>query len=349
MGAAIRTGVSEPTPAMKRLLAEPVPHRVRAHGDGTRLVDYLQKTFSAVPGEELAASIDAGLFRLADGTALDADSILQAGTTFLATVPDRTVADPWLPLPPDELPLLWLDEHLVAIDKPAGLLAYPMGVRRVSALTILKHQLRRAGQPEELRPAHRLDRETTGVLLATRGIEADRAIKRAWGHREVRKTYLALVRGQLREPVTVDAPIGRDRVGPIRIKMAITDEGKPAVTDLRPLGHFGEPGAGWTWVDARPRTGRTHQIRLHLAHVGHPIVGDRIYCDDGIAFLRWWDGVIDDSDLLRLELPRQALHARTLELDHPVTGEPLRLVSPLPADLREFAAQRGGELPVFDP
>ena len=332
----------EPTPAMKSLLAEPVPHRVRAHGEGAALLDYLVCTFSSVPSEELAASIEAGLFRLQGGEVLAADSVLTAGTTFLATVPDRTVQDPWLPPPPDDLPLLFCDEHLVAIDKPAGLLAYPMGVRRVSALTILRHQLRRAGQPEELRPAHRLDRETTGVLLATRDLEADRSLKRAFKERRVGKTYLALVRGHLREPVTVDAPIGRDRVGPIRIKMAIADEGKPAITDLTPLGHFGDEGAGWTWVDARPRTGRTHQIRLHLAHVGHPIVGDRIYCDDGIAFLRWWDGLLDETDLARLELPRQALHARGVELDHPVSGERLRIVSPLPEDLRAFCVARGG-------
>ena len=341
--------MSEPTPAMKSLLAEPVAHRIRAHGEGALLLDYLVRTFSSVPADELATSVEAGLFRLPDGEQLLADSVLRAGSTFLATVPDRTVQDPWLPPPPDDLPLVFLDEHLVAIDKPAGLLAYPMGVRRVSALTILKHQLRRAGQAEELRPAHRLDRETTGVLLATRGLEADRAIKLAFKERRVGKTYLALVRGHLRETVTVDAPIGRDREGPIRIKMAITDEGKPAITDLTPLGHFGHEGGGWTWVDARPRTGRTHQIRLHLAHVGHPIVGDRIYCDEGIAFLRWWDGLLDDTDLARLELPRQALHAHSVQLDHPISGEPLRLVSPLPEDLAAFCAARGGSLPHLQP
>ena len=330
---------------MKRLLSEPVPHKVRANGEGARLLDYLLATFTSVPADEMAASVLAGRFSAPDGELLTADTILRAGAVFLATVPDRTVADPWLPPPPDELPLLSIDPHLVAIDKPAGLLAYPMGVRRVSALTILKHQLRRAGLPEELRPAHRLDRETTGVLLATRHLEADRAIKAAFKAGEVGKTYLALVRGHLEAPVTVDAPIGRDQQGPIRIKMAITRDGKAAVTDLEPLEHFGDEGAGWTWVHARPRTGRTHQIRLHLAHVGHPIVGDRIYCDDGIAFLRWWDGLIDDSDLARLELPRQALHAHAVQLAHPTTGEALRIVSPLPKDLREFTAARGGSLP----
>ncbi len=338
--------MSEPTPAMKRLLEEPVPHRVRAHGEGMGLRDYLLKTFSSVPAEELTASIEAGRFARPDGTVLRADSVLRAGTTFLARVPDRTVVDPWLPPPPDELPLLHLDEHLVAIDKPAGLLAYPMGVRRISALSILQRQLRDGGQPHELRPAHRLDMQTSGVLLATRELEADRAIKAAFRRGEVRKRYLALVRGRLQEPVTVDAPIGRDVDGPIRIGMAVRADGKPATTELHPLGHFGPPDGGWSWVDARPRTGRTHQIRLHLAHLGHPIVGDRIYCDDGIAFLRWWDGLLDETDLARLELPRQALHASSLELAHPATGAPLRLVSPLPDDLREFAEQRGGGVPA---
>ena len=242
---------------------------------------------------------------------------------------------------------------MLGVDKAPGLLSYPIGPRRVSALAIARRQLETMGEDDELRPLHRLDRETSGVLIMARSIEPDRRMKSAFQARALDKSYLALVRGDLRDaPVQVDAPIGPDEDGPIRIKMAIREDGKPAQTELRVLHHFGDRdwgrgGRGYTWLEAIPRTGRTHQIRLHLAHLGHPLVGDKVYCDGGIAFLRRWDGVMDENDLRRLEHRRHGLHAHLLGFEHPMTGKRLDLEAPLPQDLLEFTVTRGGDPKVL--
>ena len=333
------------SPNLGPLQDEPVPHRVRASGDGRPLLEYLVDTFVAVPADELRLAIEQGRFRLEeDGPVLAVDDPVRFGTTLLGNVPHRTVQDAWLPAPPIDQVLLYKDEHIVAIDKAPGLLSYPIGPRRISALALLRRQLDRMGESYELRPAHRIDRETTGILMMTRNLLADQRIKKAFKERRVQKTYLAIVRGHIAEPCVVDAPIGTDVGGAIRIRMAVRDDGKEARTQVTPLERFGQGRGeqGWTWVEARPLTGRTHQIRLHLAHIGHPLVGDKIYCDDGIAFLRWWDGELDDEDRARLGMRRQALHAWTTSLEHPIDGSPLALRAPVPADMLAFAQARGG-------
>ncbi len=309
------------------------------------LLDYLLATFSSVPPEDLRRSVEEGRFQLQGGDVLEAHSTLHAGQTILASVPHRGVEDPWLPPPPSSLDVLVLDKDIVIVDKPPGLLSYPLGPRRASVLSVFAAQLAREGADNELRPAHRLDRETSGALMMTRHLEADRRIKKAFVDKKIGKSYVAIVRGELQEAQVVEAPIGPDKGGAIRIRMAVRDDGRPASTELKPLQTFGRGERRWTWVEARPLTGRTHQIRLHLAHAGHPIVGDKIYCDEGLAFLRWWDGKLGDEDLARLELPRHALHARTLRLEHPMTGEALDIKAPIPQDLLDFAQQHGGRAP----
>lgn len=323
----------------------PVPHRVRPSGHGRPVLDYLLETFPALAEADVLQAISEGRVRLAEGPGLDAGSLLEKGQVLLTRIPVAVAEDPFLPTPEGPLHLVWLDEQMVVVDKPAGLLSCPAGPRMVCALTILERQLQSMGEQWELRPAHRLDRETSGLLAMTRGLQADRRIKEAFARGRVRKTYLAIVRGWMSGPTVVDAPIGHDDAGPVRVRMAVRPDGKEAVTDFTPLGRFGDESRGWTWVEARPRTGRTHQIRLHLAEIGHPVVGDKIYCDSGIGFLRWWDGELDESDLARLELPRHALHAWSMVVPHPATGADLDLRAPVPADLLAFAMQRGGSEP----
>lgn len=297
-------------------------------------------------------SIDAGRFALHDGTILTCDSVLSEGQGLLVQVPARTDDDPFLPTPTAPLPCLHLDDDLFVVDKPAGLLSYPMGARKIAALSLGERQLHRQGLASELRPLHRLDRETTGVLMMARHQRADRRVKKAFQKRRIRKSYLALVRGRLPGGVQVlKGPIGPDRDSEIRIRMAVRGDGRAAETWIRNLGVFGdrdwgESGRGYTWVECRPLTGRTHQIRVHLAHKGHPLVGDKMYCDGGRAFLRRWDGLLDQADIDSLEMPRHGLHAWGLTLRHPGTDESMALSAPVPADLRAFAAERGGDAPA---
>lgn len=325
----------------------PVPHKVRISGNTRPLLDYVLGLLKKIPEDEVRRAVGEGRFSDDEGGVLAADSVLRPGQVIHVQLERAVADDPFLPPPKRALNFLYEDEHLIAVDKPPGLLSYPIGPRRLSALSIARRQLEVRGGESELRPLHRIDRETSGVLLMARQIDADRALKRAFKQRLVKKSYLALVRGRMEgSEQVVDAPIGPDEEGPIRIKMAVRPDGKPATTHLRVLQRFGDTdwgaaGAGYTWVAASPQTGRTHQIRLHLAHLGHPLVGDKIYCDEGRAFLRRWDGLMDETDLARLELRRHALHALDLSFFHPMTGEEVALRSPVPQDLIDFAQARG--------
>ena len=336
---------------MRDLRDHPIPHRVRRSGEGQVLVDYLLEVVPRSDRANVEQAIAEGRFHWrGEEEALAADAPMRPGETLLADVPDITPDDPFLPPPPDRVPELLRDEGLLVIDKPAGLLCYPLGPRKVAAQSIAQLQLAEDGIEGKLRPLHRIDRETSGILMFARTLLADQRIKKAFRKRWVRKSYLAIARGRMPEGTqTVEAPIGPEDKA-IRMKMAVRDDGKPAETTLTALGWFGDDdhgaaGRGYTWVQACPVTGRAHQIRVHLAHLGHPIVGDKMYCDDGAAFLKWWDGELDEGVMARLGMPRQALHAWTLACRHPIDGEPLWLHAAAPADMLAFAAERGGSAP----
>ena len=340
---------------MTGLRDHPIPHRVRRSGEGSVLRDYL---LDVVPDSNRAAvdqAIAEGRFHWrGEEEPLGGDAPMRPGETLMADVPDMTPDDPFLPPPPETITELLRDDALLVVDKPAGLLCYPLGPRKVAAQSIAQLQLAADGIDDSLRPLHRIDRETSGILMFARTLEADRRVKEAFRERAVRKSYLAIARGRIDAGTrTVDAPIGPEGAS-IRMKMAVRVDGKPARTVVRTLGWFGDDdfasaGRGFTWVEARPITGRAHQIRVHLSHLGHPLVGDKMYCDGGEAFLKWWDGALDVAMIERLGMPRQALHAWTLVLRHPIHGEPTRLESPPPADMLAFARQRGGEAPPDPP
>jgi len=336
---------------VRDLRDHPIPHRVRRSGQGKLLLEYLLEVVPRSDRPHVEQAIAEGRFRWRDeDQPLSADEPMRPGETLMADVPDITPDDPFLPPPPDQVPELLRDEGLLVVDKPPGLLSYPLGPRKVAAQSLAQRQLEADGIEDKLRPLHRIDRETSGILMFARTLLADQRIKKAFRKRWVRKSYLAIVRGHIPGgEQTVDAPIGADG-GAIRMKMAVRVDGKPAQTVVTPLAWFGEldhgpAGRGYTWVEARPVTGRAHQIRVHLAHLGHPIVGDKMYCDEGVAFLKWWDGDLDPSVIERLGMPRQALHAWTLACRHPIYGEPMWLHAKAPADMLAFAAARGGAAP----
>ena len=233
--------------------------------------------------------------------------------------------------------VLHVDTELVAVAKSGNLPMHPSGAYFRHTLI---HLLAEA-HPEwgTLRVIHRLDRETSGIVVFGRTREATNRIAHQFRRRTADKRYLALVHGTPeRDAFTIDAPLGRAEGSRIRKAVGVRPDGVPARTDVRVL----HRGPGWSFLEARPRTGRLHQIRVHLRHVGLPIVGDKVYGLSERFFLQFIAGEpLTREEQAALGLPRQALHAYRLALDHPATGERLELRSPLPADLAGALRDRG--------
>ena len=220
------------------------------------------------------------------------------------------------------LSLLYADESIFVIDKPAGLVVHPGAgnlegtlLNGLLALDAGLAALPRAGI------VHRLDKDTSGLMVVARTLEAQTALVRQLQARTVRREYWTVVAGHLERAGTVEAPIGRHPR--VRTRMAVVPQGKPAVTHYRPLEAFAEA----TLVECRLETGRTHQIRVHLAHLGFPLLGDPLYAPRAVA----------------ARFSRQALHARRLALVHPASGEPCRWESPLPEDMTRLLEILRGE------
>lgn len=233
---------------------------------------------------------------------------------------------PFEPEVPRELSLLAADDALYALDKPAGIAMHPTAKWHWSTVTAV---LRERFPGEPLQITHRLDLETSGVLLVARTRAAAVALKRAFARRQVHKRYVAIVHGALDGEGVIDAPLALAG-GLVRVKMAVRPEqsgGLPSRTRWRARARRGD----YTLVDCWPETGRQHQIRAHLDHIGHPIVGDKLYPDERV-FADFqdhgWEAVAE-----RLPLRRHALHAAELRFPHPTTGEPVVIESALPADL----------------
>ncbi len=243
------------------------------------------------------------------------------------------------------IPVLYEDPYLLAVDKPPLMAVHPTA--RYCQSTALR-QLETAYPHQFLSLIHRLDRETSGVLLVARTPEADRQFKRLLEDRTVlgaraassmAKTYLAITWG-VPDPGDYRMPLEPDCENPLRVKMRVARHGAglEAHTSVAVL----ERAEGYALVQCELHTGRQHQIRVHLAAAGCPIVGDKLYGPDDRMLARAADGLLTDEDALALELPRHALHAYRYELRHPLTGSCLTLEAPLPADLREFWESRAG-------
>ncbi|MFN8186812.1 MAG: RluA family pseudouridine synthase [Gaiellales bacterium] len=237
---------------------------------------------------------------------------------------ERVAAEP-VALEPEQLELVvrFEDAHLLVVDKPAGLVVHPSAGH--ASGTLVHGLLGRgiAGGEEPTRPGivHRLDRDTSGLLVVARDPETHRRLQRLLRRRELTREYLALVRGRPRSwRGRIEAPIGRDRHDPTRISLD-TASPREAVTHFEVV----ELLAAHALLNVRLETGRTHQIRVHLAAVDLPVSGDPVY------------GVAGD-----LGLTRQFLHAARLAFSHPVTGQAIEVESPLPAELLAALAAAGG-------
>jgi 23S rRNA pseudouridine1911/1915/1917 synthase len=226
------------------------------------------------------------------------------------------IAMPGASLEPEPMPLeiLYEDEHLLAINKPAGLVVHPApghwSGTFVNALLAHCHNIAPGSDP--LRPGivHRLDKDTTGVLVAAKTLIAHQKLIELFASRQVEKLYLAICAGRPINTI-INAPIGRHPVH--RKEMAALPDGREAITEIQ----VAACNDKISLVLARPRTGRTHQIRVHLKHVGAPILGDPIY------------GIKEAHD-------RPLLHAYRLSFDHPITGSPLRFTAPIPEDMKQW-------------
>jgi 23S rRNA pseudouridine1911/1915/1917 synthase len=241
------------------------------------------------------------------------------------------------------LEIVYEDGDLAVVNKPSGMMVHAgAGATEddrnrgtlVNALLHHMQQLSAAGGP--LRPGivHRLDKQTSGLIVVAKNDNTHARLASMFARRQVRKLYLTLVQGSLAEERgTVNAPIARDVVR--RTRMTTRREGgRAAVSHWQVLRRISGPYGNFTLASVRIETGRTHQIRVHMASLGHPVVGDTLYgAASAIAPKQ------EHSRLLRLTLERNFLHAAELEFVHPNTGERLSLVSNLPADLKAFMAQ----------
>jgi RluA family pseudouridine synthase len=224
------------------------------------------------------------------------------------------------------------DEALLILDKPSPLAVHPVGVyAELNLHTLLKKDPRWAHTA--MRFAHRLDAETSGVIIAAKTPEAARALGIQFMGGEVKKTYLATVFGAPSEPEgEIALPLGHDESSGFQtVRIVDLEKGEHALTRYRTL----ESGPRYSRLEVTPLTGRTHQIRVHLAAIGHPIVGDKIYIDLGI-FQHYVLNGIDAGMIERIGLPRLALHASAIEFTHPVTKKPVRYEAPMPPMLADI-------------
>jgi len=230
---------------------------------------------------------------------------------------------------PIALDVVYEDDVLMVINKPVGLVVHP-GAGNPSG-TLLNGLLNHATELEQIPRAgiiHRLDKETSGLLLIGKTLESHTALVRLLAEREISRNYLAVCMGVLTGGGTIDEPIGRHRVD--RKRMCVRPEGKPAVTHYKVLERF----AAHTFISVALETGRTHQIRVHFAHRRHALLGDPVYG----GRLALPAGASDELIAMLRSFRRQALHATRLEFIHPQSGELLKLEAPLPADFEALLA-----------
>lgn len=235
----------------------------------------------------------------------------------------------WSPEPID-LEVIHEDEHLLVINKPAGLVVHPAAGHEAGTLVnALLHHAPELDRIPRAGIVHRLDKDTSGIMVVARSLTAHTSLVDQLQERTMGREYEAVCAGSFTGGGRVDAPIGRHPRQ--RKKMAVVEDGKPAVTHYRLI----EKLPGFTHVRCTLETGRTHQIRVHMAYIHHPIVGDPAYGSRS----RYPRGADEQLRAAIDGFRRQALHARTLRLVHPESGEQVSWEAPLPADMRHLLAE----------
>ncbi|MBG6287152.1 23S rRNA pseudouridine(1911/1915/1917) synthase RluD [Pseudomonas nitroreducens] len=287
---------------------------------GQRLDQVAAQLFSDHSRSRLAGWIKDGRLKV-DGAVLRPRDIVHAGSRLELDV-ELEAQGEWV-AQDIELDIVHEDDHILVIDKPTGLVVHPAaGHQDGTLLNALLHHVPHLANVPRAGIVHRLDKDTTGLMVVAKTLEAHTNLVAQLQARSVSRIYEAIVTGVIVAGGTVDAPIGRHGVQ--RQKMAVIETGKVAISHYRVLERF----RAHTHTRVKLETGRTHQIRVHMTHIGHPLVGDPTY---GGRF-RIPPGASPTLVESLRDFPRQALHARFLELDHPATGVRMKWESPLPDD-----------------
>ncbi len=288
---------------------------------GQRLDQVAAQLFSEYSRSRLSSWIKEGSLTV-DGAVLRPRDLVHGGAV-LSLRAEREAQGDWV-AQDIELNIVYEDDHLLVLDKPAGLVVHPAaGHADGTLLNALLHHAPSLANVPRAGIVHRLYKDTTGLMVVAKTLEAQTNLVAQLQARSVSRIYEAVVAGVVVSGGTVDAPIGRHSQR--RQQMAVVTGGKPAVSHYRVLDRF----RAYTHVRVKLETGRTHQIRVHMTHIGFPLVGDPVYSG------RFRIPPATNPTLVKTlrEFPRQALHARFLELDHPVTGERMSWESPLPEDI----------------
>lgn len=315
-----------------------VTHSVDPKQTGARLDNFLKARYRKRSRQVLQRAIEEGSIYIErnQGPHLSVGKIKPS--TQLIGGDDVIVVSERKPEPPVcfDYSVLYEDEVLFVVGKPANLPVHPAGRYFFNTLLV---QLR-SKMERDYFLIHRIDKETSGVLLLAKERTAAAKLVKQFADRKTQKHYLAIVKGTPPEEFAVDAPIGRSQTSAIELKMAIIPEdqgGATAQTHFKRL----ETHGAYSLVACYPKTGRQHQIRLHLEHYGFPIVGDKLYGmpeDEALGYYETRH--VTPEAQARLILPRHALHACTLTITHPLTQRPMEFHSPLPQDLRDFLNQQ---------
>ncbi|MCX7303480.1 MAG: RluA family pseudouridine synthase [Hyphomicrobiales bacterium] len=344
--------------------AIPVAFESGSDATGMRLDQWLtQKLGAEFSRSRVQALIRQGAVTAGGKGVDDPGRKLKAGETVAVELPEPEAAEPL----GEDIPLsiLYEDDELVVIDKPAGLVVHPGAGNPTGTLVnaLIHHcgdSLSGIGGVRRPGIVHRLDKDTSGVMVVAKTDRAHRALSEAFADHgrsgELERAYVALVWGAPeRNGGTVDAPLGRaaDRVRRAVVPAERSDA-RGAVTHYRVLERFGlegsgtahpgrqrsptPPGARAALLECRLETGRTHQIRVHMAHIGHPVIGDRDY---GQAFRTKANRLPEPLRTMTNDFPRQALHAQLLAFSHPVSGAIMRFEAPMPADMAALVTAFG--------
>ena len=317
-----------------------------AAADGMRLDAYLAQAIPEISRARVQLLIEAGQVKV-DGALPKGKQKLHGGEAI--EIEGEPHPEPLHATPEDiSLDILYEDKYLAVVNKPAGMMVHAGAgntddARNRGTLVnaLLHHMAKLSDVGGELRPGivHRLDKQTSGAIVVAKDDVTHRKLGEMFSTRRIAKTYLALVHGTLaKDKVTVNLPIARDLVRRTRMTTRRPD-GRSAVSHIKVVERMATRYGSFTLVEVRIETGRTHQIRVHMQSLGHPVVGDTLYGAPRVIVLAARKGAIEHpTEETTVGLERNFLHAAHLEFAHPQTGKALAIDAPLPAELEEFVA-----------